>query len=266
MGLSELEIRFYTGNLIDPATTTGVVEVGQAPVLNVVDALMPRVGMLGYHRAAGWSLAMDRAIIEARQKRLILCPIEVTLSGMNRSFPDGKEINVATMKPDEVEHCELMHLGRVSSEVGSIIGEVLRKGYTKLAAAAESSLDLSDDAVRSEQAKLLHLSNQALTLLSKVNTIPALIDFVCKHPRSVDMIHDDPMFKHMNIIQFPTGPIGRSVEYMTSMINANPNNLSIKTFGNLPSIQLVIPERFLSTSKVTALESVKGIQEDFKPS
>ncbi len=153
MGLSELEIRFYTGHLIDPATTTGVVEVGQAPVLNIVDALMPTVGMLGYHRAAGWALAMDRAIIEARQKRLVLCPIEVTLTGMNRSFPDGREINVATMKPDEVQHCELMHLGRISSEVGGIIGEVLRNGFSKLAAGAERALDLSDDAGRDEQGK-----------------------------------------------------------------------------------------------------------------
>lgn len=226
-----MEIKFYTAQMINPLHDKGDVEIKDAPLFKGASA--PANGLLGYHKSHSLSLAMRSLIHEAVKKGSVLATIEVSVANLKKEDPKGSSINVASLKPDEVKHCEVMHLGRVSAPLRQKIIDILK-----------------DHAVTAEQkVKLANITNDR-----------PFLEYLKMYPSSMDVLHAHPEFSHMKVIVYPTAYYDsvtgkESTEFMVALYEASPQDVSVKPIMALKDVNFVIPADILKVEQ--SLSSVR---------
>ena len=211
-----MEIRFYTAKVIDPTKDSGAIDLTNAPPLEGAGA--PEIGLLGYHKSSGLSKALARILLEAVQNKHVVAFAEITVSNLKRNLPgEDSKINVANMKPEEVPHCEIMHLGRVSASLRQEIVEILKS----------------------------HASTQVQRKkLDEVTADRYLMDYITMYPKSVDHIHADERFQHMKVIIYPTGTQIAS-EFMVALYGAAAEDISVKMIKAVKDIEFKVPDQYI---------------------
>lgn len=207
-----MEIRFYTANVIN-SKVQGDVDLQDAPLLE--GSGKPKFGLKGYYSAPALSFALRPTIVEAMKSKKVVAFLEVTVSNLNdRLTPEmQKSFSTTNMKPEELPHCDLLHINRISSALRKEIVEILQDG----ADTAEKRL-----------------------ALSKVTSDRYLIDYIKMHPTAIDQLHENSKFSHLKVIIFPTGNDSRT-EYMTNLYQANPENVKIKEVNPIKGVQFQLP-------------------------
>ena len=212
-----MDIRFYTAQTIKNQER-GTIEAENAPALE--GSALPTMGMVGYHEASALAIASRQMVMDAMKRKNIFVTLDITISNLNNEFPNGKKINIASMKPDEVQHCDILHLGRISAPLRQNLVEFFRS----IATTAEQKI------------KLANINNDA-----------SFCDYIRLYPSVVDALHQHEQFKHMNVIIFPTGEQS-STRFMISLKGAAPENISIKPIGPVKDLSFKLADKYLMQS------------------
>lgn len=207
-----MDIRYYTAKVLPQLD--GVIELDSAPSYN--GSALPESGMLGYHEASALSLAARELVMKAMKEKNIFVTFEITVSGLNSETRDGRKINIASLKPDEVQYCDIMHLGRISAPLRQNLVDFFRS----IAKTAE------------QKVKLSNITNDT-----------TFTDYIKMYPSVVDALHEHDVYKHMKVIIFPTGGEGET-KFMVSMKGIEPDNVSIKPIGPVKDAQFKLADKF----------------------
>ncbi len=218
-----MDIRFYTAQMINPTIDKGVIEVKNAPFLT--DATGPEHGLLGYHKASALSIASRNLVVAAIKNKSIFVTLDITVANLRSEDDHGNKLKIASMKPEEVKFCEVIHLGRLTASLRQNMIDI----FKSVAVTAEQKV-----------------------MLANIYNDEPFKEYIKKNPSVIDTLRNHDDFKHIKVIIYPSGGPD-TTEFMVSLNGVEPDNVFIRPIGPVKGVEFKVPSSILNHSNEAVL-------------